>query len=82
MPVNALGLAFSEIEVVYTAGWATIPDPVKTACAQIVRNAQATPALNVRTGSVDRMQVECFSDALLDSTVRARLAPYVAQKMG
>ena len=82
MPVNALGLAFTEIEVVYTAGWATIPDPVKTACAQIVRNAQATPALNVKRGRLDRMYLDYFSDSLLDATVQELLAPYVAQRVG
>jgi hypothetical protein len=82
MPVNALGLAFSEIEVVYTAGWATIPDPAKTACAQIVRNAQATPALNVKRGRLERMYLDYFSDSLLDATVQELLAPYVAQKVG
>ena len=82
LPANPLGFGYNEVQITYTAGLAEIPEAVKFACAQIVRNAQATPALNVRTGSVDRMQVEYFSDALLDSTVRARLAPYVAQKMG
>jgi hypothetical protein len=82
LPVNALGLAFSEIEIAYTAGLATIPDTVKTACAQIVRNAQATPALNVKRGRLDRMYLEYFSDSLLDPTVQELLAPYVAQKVG
>jgi len=82
LPVNALGLAFSEIEVVYTAGMATLPNPVKVACAQIVRNAQSTPALNVRRGRLDRMYIDYFSDSLLDDTVRELLAPYVAQKVG
>ena len=82
LPVNALGLAFSEIEVMYTAGLATLPDPVKVACAQIVRNAQSTPALNVRRGRLDRMYLDYFSDSLLDDTVRELLAPYVAQKAG
>ena len=81
-PVNALGLAFSEIEIVYTAGLANLPDPVKVACAQIVRNAQSTPALNVRRGRLDRMYLDYFSDSLLDQTVRELLAPYVAQKAG
>jgi hypothetical protein len=82
LPVNALGLGFSEVEVVYTAGLATLPDTVKLACAQIVRNAQSTPALNVRRGSLDRMYLDYFSDSLLDQTVRELLAPYVAQKVG
>ena len=55
LPVNAVGLGYSEIDLVYTAGLITIPDAVKVACAQIVRNAQATPALNVRSGKLDRM---------------------------
>ena len=79
-PVNALGLSFNEVAVVYNAGLATIPSRVKIACAQIVKNAQATPALNVKSGSVDRMRLEYFSDSLVDETVRSLLEPYVARK--
>lgn len=82
LPVNAVGLGFSELEVSYTAGLEMFPDAIKVACAQIVRNAQATPALNVRAGNLDRMHLEYFSDSLVDQTVRALLAPYVAQKVG
>jgi len=67
--------------VTYNAGLSVVPAPVKAACAQIVRNAQATPALNVRAGSLDRMHLEYFSDTLLDPTVRKLLAPWVAQKL-
>lgn len=81
-PPNALGLAFNEVEASYNAGFAAIPDAIKFACVQIVRNAQATPALNVRSGVLDRMHLEYFADTLLDSNVRALLAPYVAQKVG
>lgn len=81
-PYNVLGLTFNEVEITYTAGLAEIPDQVKFACAQIVRNAQATPALNVRAGNLDRMHLEYFADSLLDHTVRLSLAPYVAQKVG
>ncbi|MBZ5648318.1 MAG: hypothetical protein LAN37_13975 [Acidobacteriia bacterium] len=80
-PQNALGLAYNEVEVTYTAGLDPISEPVKHACAQIVRNALATPALNVRGGSIDRMRLDYFADTLLDDTVRAALAPYVAQKL-
>jgi hypothetical protein len=82
LPVNALGLGFTELEVTYTAGLDSITEPIKIACAQIVRNAQATPALNVRSGKLDRMQLNYFSESLLDETVRSLLAPYVAQKVG
>lgn len=82
LPLNIVGLWFSEVDIVYDAGLSVIPDPVKFACAQIVRNAQATPALNVRTGRVDRMRMDYFADTLVDQTVKAMLAPYVAQKVG
>ena len=82
LPVNALGWGFSEVEVVYTAGLDPIPDPVKVACVQLVKNAQAMPALNVRKGFMDKMRLEYFSETLLDQKVRALLAPYVAQKVG
>ena len=82
MPINLLGLRYSEVEVTYTAGLATIPVPVKVACAQIVKNAQATPGLNVRSSKLDTLQTQYFSDSLLDVQVQALLRPYVAERMG
>jgi hypothetical protein len=79
-PVNALGLFFNEVDVVYSAGLAEIPGGVKVACAQIVKNAQVTPALNVKSGKIDRMRLEYFSDKLVDETVKSLLEPYVARK--
>lgn len=76
-----LALPMSEVELTYTAGFATIPEPAKQACAQIVRNAQATPALNVRASQVDRMHMQYFSDTLLDATVRELLQQFVSQKV-
>jgi len=82
LPLNIVGLWFSEVDIVYTAGLNPIPDVVKFACAQIVKNLSATPALNVRSGQVDQMTMQYFSDTLIDQTVQAMLAPYVAQKVG
>ncbi|MGD0792591.1 MAG: hypothetical protein ABR920_12555 [Terriglobales bacterium] len=83
LPVNVLGWTFTELEIVYTAGLDPFPDAVKVACAQLVKNAQATPALNVKRNVLpDRMQLMYFSNSLLDETVQALLAPYVAQKVG
>jgi hypothetical protein len=79
---NPLGLPFDEVEVTYTAGLDPMIEAVKHACAMVVRNAQATPALNVRASAVDRMHMDYFSDSLLDSNVKKLLAPYVAQKAG
>ena len=81
-PLAVIGLGFSEIDIVYTAGFPVIPDAIKYACAQIVRNAEATPAVNVRAGAVDRMRMDYFAPDLLDASVRALLAPFVAQKAG
>ena len=82
LPLSVIGLWFSEIEVTYTAGFAVIPEAIKYACTQIVRNADATPALNVKSGSVDRMRMDYFAPDLLDASVRSLLAPFVAQKAG
>ena len=82
LPWNVFGLPYNEISVTYTAGLATIGDDVKTACAQIVRNAQSTPALNASKTKIDTMQMQYFSSSLVDETVQAWLRPYVANRLG
>lgn len=82
LPWNLLGLPYNEVAVTYTAGLAAIGDDVKSACAQIVRNAQATPALNASKTRVDTMQIQYFSSSLLDETVKSWLHPYVANRLG
>ena len=82
LPWSVMGLRYSEAEVTYTAGLASVPDSVKVACAQIVKNAQATPGLNVRSSKVDTLQAQYFSDSLLDSQVQALLRPYRAERLG
>ncbi len=82
LPWNVLGLPYNEVMVTYTAGLATITDDVLCACAQIVKNAQAQPALNVSLSKLDTMQMRYFSSSLLDETVQAWLRPYVATRLG
>jgi len=82
LPLNILGLWFSEVDVVYTAGFSVFPDPVKFACAQIIRNMQATPAINVKAEHLQQMHLQYFANTLIDQDVTAMLAPYVAQKVG
>jgi hypothetical protein len=82
LPWNLLGLPYNEVQVTYTAGLAAIGDDVKSACAQIVRNAQATPALNASMSKIDTMQMKYFSSSLIDETVQAWLRPYVANRLG
>jgi hypothetical protein len=82
LPWNLLGLPYNEVMVTYTAGLAAIGDDVKSACAQIVRNAQAQPALNASMTKLDTMQMKYFSSSLLDETVQAWLRPYIANRLG
>jgi hypothetical protein len=81
-PKNLLGLDYNEVMVTYTAGLLTIPPAVKVACAQIIKNAQATPALNVKSSKLDTMQMQYFSGSLIDPQVQALLRPYFAQRIG
>lgn len=81
-PTNLLGLPYNEMDVTYTAGLLTIPDAIKSACAQLVKNAQATPSLNVSSSRLDTMQMTYFSNSLLDDTVKTLLRPYVANRLG
>lgn len=82
LPWNVFGLPYNELSVTYTAGLTTIGDDVKSACAQLVRNAQSTPALNASKTKIDTMQVQYFSSSLLDETVQTWLRPYVAHRLG
>lgn len=81
-PLNILGLLYNEVDVTYTAGLAVIPDAVLSACALIVKNAQTTPGLNVKSSRMDKMQIDYFSSSLVDATVQKLLAPWVAARLG
>jgi hypothetical protein len=81
-PANFLGLNYNETEIAYTAGFVTVPVAIKVACAQIVRNAQAMPAANVRSSRMDALQMEYFSGVLIDAQVQSLLKPYVAERLG
>lgn len=81
LPANLLGVTYTEAEITYLAGLPGASNALKVACAQIVKNAQATPGLNVKSSRVDTLQMEYFSDALLDTQVRALLQPYIAERL-
>jgi hypothetical protein len=78
---GALSPAMSDLEVTYTAGYSEVPQAVKQACAKLVKNALATPALNVSKQKIDTMYLQYFADSLVDADVRRLLAPYVAQRL-
>ena len=81
-PLSFFSVPFDEAEVTYTAGFAAVPSAVKCACAQIVKNAQATPALNVKRQRVDALDMEYYSAALLDAEVQRMLRPYLFVRLG
>ena len=76
-----LSPALSDLELTYTAGYSAVPQAVKQACAKLVKNALATPALNVSRQQIDSMYVQYFADSLIDADVRQLLAPFVAQRL-
>lgn len=82
LPGNLFALSYNEVSVTYTAGLSAIGDDIKATCAQIVRNAQAMPALNTSKTRIDTMQIQYFSSSLLDETVQTWLRPYVANRLG
>jgi hypothetical protein len=81
LPAHPLGLAYNEVEITYQSGMETIGDDVKVACAQIVKNMAAVPAMNLKSSRIDKLKIEYFSDSLIDGGVQKLLAPYVAQKV-
>jgi hypothetical protein len=81
-PRSILGLPYNEAMVTYTAGLNPLPSAVMVACAQIVKNAQATPGLNVKTAKIDTLWLQYFSNTLVDDTVQALLQPWVSVRMG
>jgi len=81
-PVNFFGLDYNEVEVTYTSGLAVIPDAVKVACVQIVKNAQATPSVNIKQTKMDTLWTSYFGSSLIDPQVQYLLKPYVAERLG
>jgi hypothetical protein len=82
LPWSLMGLPYNEIAVTYTAGLGVLPDAVLSACALIVKNAQSTSGMNVKSSKVDMLQVQYFSDQMVDSTVKTLLRPWVANRLG
>jgi hypothetical protein len=81
LPAGVFGVAYSEVELTYTAGYAAPPEAVKLACAQIIRNVESHPAGNVQAAQLDRLQLDYFAGSLLDEDIRRLLAPYVAVRL-
>ncbi len=81
LPAGIFGVPFTDVELTYTAGHAQVPEAVKLACAQIIRNVESHPAANVSGAQLDRLQLEYFAGSLLDEDTRRLLAPFVAVRL-
>src|SRR2546422_1432929 len=65
LPVNAVGLGYSEIDLAYTAGLAVVSGKGEVARAHIVPKARSPPALHVRARRVGRHHLHYFSATLV-----------------
>ncbi len=81
LPASIFGAAYTEVEMAYSAGYAEVPEGVKLACAQIIRNIESHPAARVSAAQFDRLQLEYFAGSTLDEDVRRLLAPFVALRL-
>ena len=81
LPAGIFGAPYTEVEITYTAGFAQVPEAVKLACAQMIRNVESHPSATVREARLDRLRLEYFGGSLLDEDVKRLLAPYVAVRL-
>src|SRR2546426_6306306 len=80
LPVNAVGLGYSEIDLAYTAGLAGVSGTVQRAGAPGGPKAQTPPPLNVEARRDGRLRFDFFSGTLVGQNVRSLFAPYLAPK--
>ena len=81
LPTGIFGTPYTEVELTYTAGYDQVPEAVKLACAQIIRNLESHPGTNVSMARLDRLHLEYFAGSLLDEDVRQLLAPFTAVRL-
>jgi hypothetical protein len=74
---NMFGVPYTELEVTYTSGWATIPEAVKVACgliaSQLVNNANP----NVKSKKDYDFAIEYFGNSMITPEVSDLLSPYI-----
>src|SRR2546430_3308445 len=82
LPVNAVGLGYSEIDLAYTAGLAVISGSVNVAGAPNFRHAQSPPPPNLKSGRDDRMHPHYFAPHPVGQNLRSPLGAVVTPEMG
>lgn len=74
---NMFGVPYSELEVTYTSGWATIPDNVKVACGIIITQLVNNVNPNVKTKKDFDSSVEYFGSSMITPEVAELLGNYI-----
>lgn len=83
IPSGALLAYFTDIRVQYVAGYsyASLPDPIKSACANVVAAFENFPELNgnIRRFQAGQQVAERFADQVLDADTKTLLDPWCAR---
>jgi hypothetical protein len=85
VPAGVLLSYFTDVKVRYVAGWqaSALPRPIKTATAMLVDAiAGAGMGPNVRRFNTGKIDIERFTDTVLDNDTRDLLRPYRAHVLG
>lgn len=82
IPAGVLLAYYTEVRVHYVAGWtyATLPDDIKYAVAQLVFAQQQAPLIgNVRAQQAGGTRLEYFAASQLNDDIKSLLEPYRAR---
>jgi hypothetical protein len=83
VPAGMLLAYYSDVRIKYVAGYATAPEPVVRATAQIASAIIATNGMpgNLKLIAAGDSRMEKFSASTIDADVKALLDPYKARSM-
>jgi hypothetical protein len=74
---NMFGVPYSELEVTYTSGWATIPEAVKAACGMVITQLANNANPNVKAKKDFDFSIEYFGNSMISPEVANLLSPYI-----
>lgn len=62
---SIIGIPYTELEVTYTSGWATIPDNVKLACGMLIDQLVSSNNSNVKSKKDFDSSIEYFANSMI-----------------
>ena len=74
---SIFGVPYTELEVTYTSGWATIPDNVKVACGMIIDQLSTAANPNVKAKKDFDSSIEYFGNSRITPEIANLLSEYV-----